>query len=116
MKTIWKVSRASPASEAADRALRGAGIGIVEMDWHDAARALRSGEASMVVADRDAMAALNSALSHDLRTPLTAMAGWLHLIESGKLDEAGMKRALDKLRDFFAGRGVRPIAGRGVSQ
>ena len=37
-------------------------------------------------------------LSHDLRTPLTAMAGWLHLIESGKLDAAGMKRAVEKLR------------------
>jgi len=38
------------------------------------------------------------ALSHDLRTPLSAMAGWLHLIESGKLDEAGLKRAVEKLR------------------
>ena len=37
-------------------------------------------------------------LSHDLRTPLTAMAGWLHLIESGKLDAAGMRRAVEKLR------------------
>lgn len=37
-------------------------------------------------------------LSHDLRTPLTAMAGWVHLLETGKLDEAGTKRALQKLR------------------
>ena len=37
-------------------------------------------------------------LSHDLRTPLSAMAGWVHLLETGKLDEAGMKRALQKLR------------------
>ena len=37
-------------------------------------------------------------LSHDLRTPLTAMAGWLHLIESGKLDAAGMQRAVEKMR------------------
>ena len=37
-------------------------------------------------------------LSHDLRTPLSAMAGWLHLIESGRLDEAGMKRAVEKMR------------------
>jgi len=26
------------------------------------------------------------------------MAGWLHLLESGKLDDAGRKRALEKLR------------------
>lgn len=26
------------------------------------------------------------------------MAGWLHLIESGRLDEAGLKRAVEKLR------------------
>ena len=38
-------------------------------------------------------------LCHDLRTPLSAMIGWLHLIHSGKLDEAGMKRAIEKLHD-----------------
>jgi signal transduction histidine kinase len=38
------------------------------------------------------------ALSHDLRTPLSAMAGWLHLMETGALDEAGMKRAIAKLQ------------------
>ena len=26
------------------------------------------------------------------------MAGWLHLMETGKLDEAGLKRAITKLR------------------
>jgi hypothetical protein len=26
------------------------------------------------------------------------MAGWLHLMESGKLDAAGIKRAIGKLR------------------
>jgi hypothetical protein len=26
------------------------------------------------------------------------MAGWLHLLETGKLDEAGVKRAIEKLR------------------
>ena len=26
------------------------------------------------------------------------MAGWLHLMESGRLDEAGTKRAIGKLR------------------
>ena len=111
--TIWKVSGASPGVEAAENALRNAGIGVVEMDWAQAKRALSSGEAALVVADGEAISALTAgpkpertavpqdvmrSLSHDLRTPLSAMAGWLHLIETGKLDEAGMKRALGKLR------------------
>ena len=97
-KTIWKVTRATPGAQAAGKAFTAAGIGMVDMEWTEAARALKSGEAELVVADGEAMTALNRSLSHDLRTPLTAMAGWLHLIESGKLDEAGMKRALEKLR------------------
>jgi signal transduction histidine kinase len=110
--TIWKVSRESPGVEAAGKALRSAGIGVVEMDWEEATRALSSGEAALVVADGEAISALTGqpkaqaplsvdlmrSLSHDLRTPLSAMAGWLHLIETGKLDEAGMQRALGKLR------------------
>ena len=76
--------------------------------------AIRRGEASLVMCDRKALdaiadegidrqgsglpAELARSLSHDLRTPLSAMAGWLHLLESGKLDEAGMKRAIERLR------------------
>ena len=112
-KTIWKVSRTAPGGEAAGDALRGAGFGVVEMGWDEATAALRSGEASLVVADGDAISALTDgrealagalpqdvarSLSHELRTPLSAMAGWLHLMESGKLDEAGLKRAIGKLR------------------
>ena len=41
---------------------------------------------------------LLSMLSHDLRTPLSAMSGWLFLLDSDKLDAAGRKRALDKIR------------------
>jgi signal transduction histidine kinase len=37
-------------------------------------------------------------LSHDLRTPLSAISGWLFLLESGKLDPEGQKRALSKIR------------------
>ncbi len=40
-----------------------------------------------------------AAVCHDLRTPLSVMIGWVHLMQSGKLDEAGMKRAIDKLHD-----------------
>jgi len=111
--TICKVSRPSPAVDAANSALRNAGIGVVEMEWDEATRALESGEAALVVADGQAISALTAArkpaaqgvphdvaraLSHDLRTPLSAMAGWLHLMETGKLDEAGLKRAIERLR------------------
>ena len=41
---------------------------------------------------------LTSMLSHDLRTPLSAMSGWLFLLDSDKLDAAGRKRALGKIR------------------
>jgi signal transduction histidine kinase len=37
-------------------------------------------------------------LSHDLRTPLSAISGWLFLLESGKLDADGQKRALAKIK------------------
>lgn len=112
-KTIWKVSSAAPGVEAAGDALRSAGMGLVEMEWDEATRALESGEAALVVADGKAISALTAgrkaqgnalprevarALSHDLRTPLSAMAGWLHLMESGKLDDAGLKRAIERLR------------------
>ena len=111
--TIWKVSGTTPAGEAAGRALRDAGIGLVEKnDWDEVAAALSRGEASLVVADAESVSALASRraeaaalpremareLSHRLRTPLSAMAGWLHLMESGALDEAGLKRAIAKLQ------------------
>jgi signal transduction histidine kinase len=112
--TIWKVSGSSPAGDAAGRALREAGIGLLEKgDWDEVAKALQSGEASLVIADADAVSALAESggkaraglprevareLSHKLRTPLSAMAGWLHLMETGALDEQGFKRAIAKLQ------------------
>ena len=111
--TIWKVSGTTPAGEAAGRALRDAGIGLVEKDdWDEVAAALRRGEASLVVADAESVSDLASRraesaalprekareLAHHLRTPLSAMAGWLHLMETGALDEAGLKRAIAKLQ------------------
>lgn len=109
--TILKVSRDSPVREAASTALRNAGIRILELDdWNEAAEALRRGEATLLVCDGEAIAAMSPSaagslpreaarkLSHDLRTPLSAMAGWLHLLESGSLDAAGVKRAIEKLK------------------
>jgi len=113
----------SPRREAAGKALRDAGVGVVEVeDWNDAPQALRECGAAFVVCDAgldvldatrltQALTQLSGAtaqsplapdaaraLSHALRTPLSAMAGWVHLIEEGKLDEAGIKRAASKLR------------------
>ncbi|CDM66308.1 ATP-binding protein [Pyrinomonas methylaliphatogenes] len=36
-------------------------------------------------------------LSHELRTPMTAILGWMHLLREGKLDEAATSRALDAI-------------------
>ena len=107
--TILRVARDAATREAASAALRGAGYSVLEADtWDRANEAAQRGEAQLLVCDAEAMAQMRPAsalpqeaaraLSHDLRTPLSAMAGWLHLIESGKLDADGLKRALDKLR------------------
>lgn len=111
--TILKVSHGSAVRESARDALRNAGLGVLEpQDWNEAAEALRRGDASLVICDGEAIGALKESasaadmlphdalrrLSHDLRTPLSAMAGWLHLMESGNLDAAGLKRAIEKIR------------------
>ena len=124
--TILNIAKGAPAREAAGRALREAGFGVVEVEnWEQAASALRDCKAALVFCDGEllestdpatltrALGSLASpgkesatrvppevarALSHDLRTPLSAMAGWLHLLESGKLDGDGVKRAITKLR------------------
>ena len=122
MRTFLKRARGSEGREAAHRALLEAGIGVVEVDdWNQAADQLAQRGALLVVCEgeiRDEAAAARVAhaiaggaaandalpresareLSHDLRTPLSAMSGWVHLMETGKLDEAGFKRAITKLR------------------
>ena len=111
--TIWKVAGTTPGGDAAGRALREAGIGVVEKnDWSEVAAALTRGEATLVVADAESVADLARLagsrgefprekareLAHHLRTPLSAMAGWLHLMETGALDDEGFKRAIAKLQ------------------
>jgi signal transduction histidine kinase len=122
--TLLKMTRSSPHCEAASRALRDAGVSVVEVnDWREAAEELRKCEAALVVCNPELGAEIDTAglqravsalsgdagqpalprelarsLSHDLRTPLSAMAGWVHLLESGALDAAGTKRAITKLR------------------
>jgi signal transduction histidine kinase/ActR/RegA family two-component response regulator len=36
-------------------------------------------------------------LSHELRTPLQSMLGWLKMLRSGRLDEAGARRAIETI-------------------
>jgi signal transduction histidine kinase len=120
--TILKVSKTSTGREAMLRALKDAGLGVVEVDdWEEARERLAASPAAVLVCDAASVDADASglaravagagtqsatqvptdalrALSHELRTPLSAMAGWLHLLETGKLDEAGVKRAIEKLR------------------
>lgn len=115
-------SDGSPRREAAGRALRDAGVGVIEVDdWSRCEEQLRKCCAALVMSEDDLdkldtsriAGALQAgapagagiapdaarALSHELRTPLSAMAGWVHLIESGALDAAGLKRAATKLRN-----------------
>lgn len=47
---------------------------------------------------RQSMHGLLSGLSHDLRTPLSTINGWLFVLDSDKLDAAARKRALAKMR------------------
>jgi signal transduction histidine kinase len=125
--TILKISKDSGVQNAISQALSEAGVGVVEVrDWDAASAALRECGAALVVQDGELLDSVDASkltkaicalanpsgksaaagiphdtmrtLSHDLRTPLSAMAGWLHLMESGKLDEAGLKRAIAKLR------------------
>jgi signal transduction histidine kinase len=114
--TVLNISKGAAAREAAGRALREAGFGVVDVDnWEQAASVLRDGKEALVLCDRTLIESSASdrqgaptnglapdvarALSHELRTPLSAMAGWLHLLESGKLDDDGVKRAITKLRN-----------------
>ena len=121
--TFLMRSDGSARCEAAGKALRDAGVGVVEVDdWDQAAEELRRCAGAVVIC-RDDLDTLDAgrltkgvtqltgapqasplahdaarALSHELRTPLSAMAGWVHLIETGKLDAEGLKRAAARLR------------------
>ncbi|HEX4332070.1 MAG TPA: histidine kinase dimerization/phospho-acceptor domain-containing protein [Usitatibacter sp.] len=114
MATLLRRNVRSPAGEAASRVLQEAGLGVVEVrDWVDAAPQLDDAAAVICTGGTDEAMRIASALSpgrpalsseaarslsHDLRTPLSAMAGWVHLLETGKLDEAGLKRVVEKMR------------------
>lgn len=126
MTTVLTISKEPLRRGAVGRALAEAGVGVVEVEtWEAAAKAMTDIRIDLVICDAailespaspDFARAVSSllrndtshapsvpsevarSLSHDLRTPLSAMAGWLHLMESGTLDEAGLRRAIGKLR------------------
>jgi signal transduction histidine kinase len=74
----------------------------VETDRSGREASAPNGAAALPSADDDRagrrLDGLIGMLSHDLRTPLSAISGWLFLLESGKLDGEGQKRALAKIR------------------
>jgi len=75
--------------EALSRALREAGFTVTTVAPEDSMDRNPGASAGRSLA----------AVCHDLRTPLSVMIGWVHLLQSGKLDEAGTKRAIEKLHD-----------------
>ena len=105
--TIWKVSGLLPVARRPEGHCASAGIGVVEKkDWDEVAAALSRGEADAGGGRRAVDDATSRAgrtpgrtcrrtcareLSHDLRTPLSAMAGWLHLMEIGKARRGGLE-------------------------
>lgn len=64
----------------------------------DKPEAVPDGTPSAAADYRQVMNGLLSGLSHDLRTPLSTISGWLFVLDSDKLDAAAKKRALDKMR------------------
>jgi signal transduction histidine kinase len=125
MTTIVKFSASPAGRRVVAQAFRDAGLRVVEAEsWEQATDALGRGEAALVlcaselpgdpgegaahaaaaIVERNKSAPpgiapdLMRSLSHDLRTPLSAMSGWLHLIDSGKLDDAALRRAITRLR------------------
>jgi signal transduction histidine kinase len=121
ISTILRV--ADEDGRAVARALESAGISFLEArDAQEAVRAIEQCSAAVVVNDGDLIGraeaealskSINAAsqssnaslprdvarsLSHELRTPLSAMSAWIHLMETGALDDAGLKRAITKLR------------------
>lgn len=78
---------------------KGATLGRVEIPVTNAKPPSTTNENPASIEDyREVMNGLLSGLSHDLRTPLSTINGWLFVLDSDKLDTAAKKRALDKMR------------------
>jgi PAS domain S-box-containing protein len=99
----WHLSRAMPFRDAEGRILRWFGTNT---DIHD--QKLAAEEYSRLLARekqarREAEAANRArdeflaVVSHELRTPLNAVLGWAQMLQSGSLDEAKARRAVEKI-------------------
>jgi signal transduction histidine kinase/CheY-like chemotaxis protein len=94
---IWKVTRKELPVSSARLPLRGELLGIIGntllSEYHRSRQledtSLRLAEAS------EAKDRFLAVLSHELRTPLTAILGYATLVRKGKLDAAGVDRALE---------------------
>ena len=94
---IWAVTRKELPESRGRLPLRGELLGILGntlLSEHYRSRQLE--ETSLRLADAaEAKDRFLAVLSHELRTPLTAILGYAALVRTGKLDEAGVREALE---------------------
>ncbi len=94
---IWAVTRKELPESRGRLPLRGELLGILGntlLSEHYRSRQLE--ETSLRLAEAaEAKDRFLAVLSHELRTPLTAILGYAALVRTGKLDEAGVREALE---------------------
>jgi signal transduction histidine kinase/ActR/RegA family two-component response regulator len=94
---IWAVTRKELPESRGRLPLRGELLGIIGntlLSEHYRSRQLE--EASLRLAEAaEAKDRFLAVLSHELRTPLTAILGYAAFARKGKLDEAGVRKALE---------------------
>ena len=94
---VWAVTRKELPVSSSRLPLRGELLGIIGntlLSEHHRSRQLE--ETSLRLAEAsEAKDRFLAVLSHELRTPLAAILGYAALVRKGKLDEAGVRRALE---------------------
>ena len=94
---IWAVTRKEMPVSSARLPLSGELLGIIGntlLSEHHRSRQLEDTSLRLAEAS-EAKDRFLGVLSHELRTPLTAILGYAALVRRGKLDEAGVRRALE---------------------